>query len=116
MGVFEKLIPTKAEGVAIRGLQAERIGGTQLKWQVLVIQPVKEAPEFRGKLEMSVGGTLDGKPWSMELPDGGVQALNFRQYRRVEGIINLPHNAVVKNVSAKILEGTATRAVQSVKL
>jgi hypothetical protein len=116
LGFFEKLIPTSAEGVAIRGLQAEVLGGTQLKWQVLVIQPVKNAPEFRGKLEMRVAGVLDGKPWTLELPAGGTQPLQFRQYRRVEGMVDLPPQAVVKNVSAKVVEGSATRAVQSIKL
>src|SRR5512133_2015520 len=113
LGFFEKLMPTSgAEGVAIRGLQAEVLGGSQLKWQVLVIQPTKNAPEFRGKLEMSLAGTLNGKPWTMQLA-GGPQALQFRQYRRVEGMVDLPASAVVKNVSAKVIEGTATRAVQS---
>jgi hypothetical protein len=116
LGFFEKLIPSSgAEGVAIRGLQAEVLAGTQLKWQVLVIQPVKNAPEFRGKLEMSVSGTLDGKPWMMPLP-GGPVALQFRQYRRVEGMIDLPAHAVVKNVSAKVVEGSISRAVQNVSL
>jgi hypothetical protein len=115
LGFFEKLIPTSAEGVAIRAMQAEVLAGTQLKWQLLVIQPVKNAPEFRGKLEMSLSGTLNGKPWMMELP-GGPQPLQFRQYRRVEGMVDLPPQAVVKNVSAKVVEGTATRAVQSIKL
>lgn len=116
LGFFEKLIPSSGEGVAIRGLQAEVLAGTQLKWQVLVIQPVKNAPEFRGRLEMSVSGTLAGRPWMLELPGGGAQPLQFRQYRRVEGMIDLPAQAVVKNVSAKVLEGTATRAVQSIKI
>jgi hypothetical protein len=116
LGFFEKLIPTSAGGVAIRGLQAEVLGGTQLKWQVLVMQPVKNAPEFRGKLELSVSGTLEGKPWLLELPGGGAQPLQFRQYRRIEGMVDLPPNAVVKNVSAKVMEGAATRAVQSIKL
>ncbi|MDB5871850.1 MAG: hypothetical protein JWQ07_1292 [Ramlibacter sp.] len=117
LGFFEKLMPASgAEGVTIRGLQAEVVGGgSQLKWQVLVIQPVKNAPEFRGKLEMSIAGTLNGKPWMMELP-GGAQPLRFSQYRRVEGMVDLPPQAVVKNVSAKLVEGTATRAVQSIKL
>jgi hypothetical protein len=116
LGFFEKLIPSAGnEGVAIRALQAEVLAGTQLKWQVLVIQPVKNAAEFRGKLSLTVSGTLDGKPWMMELP-GGPQALQFRQYRRVEGMVDLPPQAVVKNVSAKVLEGAATRAVQSIKL
>ncbi|HSV46061.1 MAG TPA: DUF6776 family protein, partial [Ramlibacter sp.] len=116
LGFFEKLIPASGtEGVAIRALQGEVLGGTQLKWQLLVIQPVKNAPEFRGKLEMKLSGTLEGRPWMMELP-GGAQALQFRQYRRVEGMVDLPPHAVVKNVSAKVMEGSAVRAVQSVKL
>jgi hypothetical protein len=115
LGFFEKLIPTSAEGVAIRAMQAEVLAGTQLKWQLLVIQPVKNAPEFRGRLELSLAGTLNGKPWMMALP-GGAQPLQFRQYRRVEGMVDLPAQAVVKNVSAKVLEGSATRAVQSIKL
>jgi hypothetical protein len=116
LGFFEKLIPASGgEGVAIRGLQAEVLAGTQLKWQVLVIQAVKNAPEFRGKLELNVSGTLDGKPWMMPLP-GGPLALQFHQYRRMEGMIDLPPQAVVKNVSAKVLEGAVSRAVQNVSL
>ena len=116
LGFFEKLIPSGGnEGVAIRGLQAEVVGGTQLKWQVLVLQPVKNAPEFRGKLELSISGTLDGKPWMMALP-GGAMPLQFRQYRRIEGLVDLPQHAVVKNVSAKVAEGSSTRPVQAISL
>jgi hypothetical protein len=116
LGFFEKLTPVNgAEPVAIRGLQAEVVGGTQLKWQVLVIQPVKNAPEFRGRLELNVSGTQDGKPWMMPLPDGG-QALQFRQYRRLEGMVDLPPQVIVKNVSARVVEGTVSRAVQNVSL
>jgi hypothetical protein len=116
LGFFEKLIPASgAEGVAIRGLQAEVVAGSQLKWQILVIQPVKNAPEFRGRLEVKVAGTMAGKPWTMQLP-GGSQPLQFRQYRRVEGMIDLPASAVVQNVSAKVVEGSSTRAVQSINL
>jgi hypothetical protein len=116
LGFFEKLIPTAGESVAIRGLQAEVLpAGTQLKWQVLVIQPVKNGPEFRGKLELSIAGTVDGKPWSAQLP-GGAMALQVKQYRRVEGMVDLPERAVVKNVSAKVVEGSATRAIQTISL
>lgn len=116
LGFFEKLIPsTGQEGVSIRGLYAEVIGERQLKWQVLVLQPVKNAPEFKGQIELTLTGLENGKPWTMALP-GGPQALQFRQYRRIEGIVDLPPQAVVKNVSARLVEGTATRAVQSIKL
>ena len=116
LGFFQRLLPASGgAGVAIRGLQAEVLAGTQLRWQVLLIQPVKNASEFKGKLELSIAGSLDGKPWMMELP-GGSQPLQFRQYRRVEGMVDLPAQAVVKNVSAKVVEGTVTRAVQSIQL
>ena len=116
LGFFEKLIPSSGqEGVSIRGLHAEVMGGRQLKWQVLVLQPVKNAPEFKGQIELTLTGLENGKPWTMTLP-GGPQPLQFRQYRRIEGIVDLPPLAVVKNVSARLVEGTATRAVQSIKL
>lgn len=114
LGFFERLIPASGgEAVAIRGLQAEVLAGTQLKWQVLLIQPVKNASEFRGKLEVKLAGTLAGKPWMMDVAGGQLQ---FRQYRRVEGMVDLPAQAVVKNVSAKVVEGSVTRAVQSIPL
>lgn len=119
LGFFEKLMPASgADGVAIRALQAEVLaGGAQLKWQVLVIQPTKNAPDFNGKIELSLGGTQAGKPWAMPMPmPGGLQALQFRQYRRIEGVLDLPPQVVVKTLSAKVLEGMNVKAVQSIKL
>jgi hypothetical protein len=116
LGFFEKLMPTGGnESIAIRGLQAEVLGGTQIKWQVLVMQPTKNAPEFNGKLELTFGGAKDGKPFAFGLP-GGAQVLQVRQHRRLEGVIDLPPQVVVKSLSAKVLEGNNTRAVQTVKL
>ncbi len=120
LGFFEKLIPASAtETIAIRGLQAEALGAPelslQMKWQVLVIQAVKNAPEFKGKLALTFTGTQNGHPWMMSLPDGG-QPLQFRQYRRIEGLVDLPPQVVVHTVSARVLDGTTTRAVQTIKL
>lgn len=125
LGFFEKLIPTGGnEGVAIRGLQAEAINaGAQLKWQVLVIQPTKNAPAFNGKLEITLSGLqggapgtgAGGKPWT-QVVGGAAQALAFTQYRRLENVVDLPPQVVVKQVSAKVMEGAATRAVQTLKI
>jgi hypothetical protein len=117
LGFFEKLMPSGGkDSVAIRGMQAEVLGGgTQIKWQVLVIQPVKNAADFNGKIELTLGGTQAGKPWSMPML-GGEQLLQFKQYRRLEGVVDLPPQVVVKTISAKITEGAVTRAVQSVKI
>ncbi len=125
LGFFEKLIPTGGnEGLAIRGLQAESLNaGSQLKWQVLVIQPTKNAPAFNGKIEITLsglqGGTpgtgAGGKPWS-QVAGGAAQTLQFTQYRRLENVIDLPPQVVVKQVSVKVTEGAATRAVQTLKI
>jgi hypothetical protein len=116
LGFFEKLLPAGgAESAAIRGLQAEALTDMQVKWQVLVIQPVKDAPVFNGKLELTFAGTLAGKPWTIGLP-GGAQLLQFKQYRRIEGVLDLPPLAVVKTVTAKVIEGAAVRSVQTIKL
>ena len=116
LGFFEKLIPAGgADGITIRGLQAELLSASQLKWQVLVLQPVKNAPDFKGKMEVTFNGMLAGKPWTTTLP-GGLQDLQFKQYRRIEGVLDLPPQAVVKTVTAKVIEGNATRSVQTFKL
>ena len=116
LGFFEKLLPSGGtDGVAIRGLQAELLSASQLRWQVLVIQPVKNAPDFNGKLDVTINGLLAGKPWTATLP-GGAQVLQFKQYRRIEGVLDLPPLAVVKTVTAKVVEGTVTRSAQSFKL
>jgi hypothetical protein len=116
LGFFEKLIPAGGgESLAIRGLQAELQDSRHIKWQVLVIQPLKNAPEFNGRLELSFTGLQGGKPWSAPLP-AGPQVLKFRQYGRVEGVFELPPQTVVKGVSAKVMDGAVTRAVQTIKL
>ena len=116
LGFFEKLLPTAAnDGVVIRGLQAEVLGGAQLKWQVLVMQPAARATEFNGRIEITLDGLHNGKPWFAS-PQGGAQALQLRQYRRLEGVLELPPQTVVKTVTAKVYEGNSVRAVQSFRL
>ena len=118
LGFFEKLIPAaKSDGVTIRGLKAELVGGAQLKWQVLVIQAAaaRNAPEFKGRLELVLAGVLNGKPWTQAFPPEG-QAIQFRQYRRLGGVFALPLNVVVKTVTARVYEGQAIRAIQAVDL
>jgi hypothetical protein len=116
LGFFEKLIPTVgSEALAIRGLQAEVQDGRQVKWQVLVIQPLKNAPEFNGRLELSFSGLQSGRPWSANLP-GGAQAIKLRQYARAEGVFDLPPQTLLKGVSVKVMDGNVVKATQSIKL
>jgi hypothetical protein len=116
LGFFEKLIPaTGAEGLAIRSLQAEVIDARQVKWQVLVIQAQKNPLEFNGRLDLSFTGMLNGKPWTSSLP-GGLQAFKVKQYGRLDGVFEVPPQVVIKGLTAKIMDGATTKAVQSIKL
>ncbi len=116
LGFFEKLTSTgNAESLAIRSLQAELVAVDQLRWQALVIQPVKNAPEFKGKLELTFSGLQNGKPWSMTLPSGPVQ-LQLTQYKRAEGLVDLPPQVIVKAISAKVLDGNTSKAMLAIKL
>lgn len=57
----------------------------------------------------------NGKPWAAALP-GGPQVFKLKQYGRLDGVFDLPPHAVIKEVSARVLDGSVTKAVQTVKL
>lgn len=116
LGFFERLIPgSGSDALSIRGLQVERVGEAQLKWQVLMIQAEKNAPEFKGLLELSFGGTLDGKPWAVQ-QSPTPQPVLIKGYLRQEGLVDVPAQAVVKTVTAKIIQGGAVKVLHTIKL
>ena len=116
LGFFERLIPGSGSGdLSIRGLQVERLDAAQLKWQVLMIQAAKNAPDFKGTLEITFSGTLDGKPWSKtQAPDP--QPVLIKGYLRQEGLLDVPMHAVVKTVTAKIYQGREVKILHTVKI
>lgn len=116
LSFFERLIPAgSADGLAIRGLQVDAKDPTKAKWQVLVIQSGKNMPELSLRLELNFVGTQAGKPWTMALADGPIP-FKIKQYGRLEGELALPAQTQIKSVTAKVLDGNTTRAIQSVKL
>ena len=116
LGFFEKLLPAAGEGVQLRGLQAELKAPGELRYQLLVMQTGKMPAEFTGRYEVLLVGLMSGKAWTMSLP-GGAKPLQLRQYARVEGMIDLPADAVIKTVQARIIDSQgAVRATQTVKL
>ena len=116
LGFFERLLPAgTAEGVMIRGLQAEQKAPGQLRFQLLVMQAGKRAGEFSGRYEVTLSGTLEGKPWVFARP-GGAQPVQLKQYLRLEGVIDHPPLAVVKTVSVRVTDlGGTVRATLTVK-
>lgn len=116
LGFFERLIPAgSSEALAIRGLQVDAKDPGSAKWQVLVIQSAKNAPELSLRLELTLTGMQAGKPWSMALAEGAIP-FKIRQYGRLEGELALPAHTQVKSVTAKVIDGSTVRASQTIKL
>jgi hypothetical protein len=118
LGFFEKLIPatgTNTYALAIRGFQADVMPSGAIKWQVLLIQGVKNPVEFEGRLELVFSGLSDGKVWSGS-PSSGALPVKIKQYGRVDGVYQPPDKTVIKTVTVKAIEGQAVRAQQTIKI
>jgi hypothetical protein len=117
LGFFERLLPASGDGLSVRGLQVEVSAPGQLRFQVLVMQQGgRQQPEFHGRIELLVSGIQDGKA----APEGAPafkQALVFKQYRRVDGLLTLPAALQVKQVQVRVLdEAGLVRASQKLAL
>ncbi|MDI1259831.1 DUF6776 family protein [Aquabacterium sp.] len=117
LGFFERLLPASSEGLSVRGLQADLPAQGQLRFQVLVMQHGgRVQPEFKGRYELLLSGTFDGKPWIQPGPVVS-QPLQFKQYRRVDGTVQYPANAVVKQVQVRVLDDNGKEvATQSLRM
>lgn len=116
LGFFERLLPVAGDGLQLRGLQAEAKAPGQTRYQLLIMQRGAQLPEFVGRYEVLLGGTLDGRPWSSSMPDGP-RPVRLRQYARVEGLIAHPVDVVLKSVQAKVVDVQgAVRATQTLRL
>ena len=67
------------------------------------MQAGKKPPEFNGRYEVTLAGTLDGNPWTLSQP-GGPQALQAKQYVRIDGTIDHAPQAVVKSAMVKVMD------------
>lgn len=117
LGFFERMFPpTGTSGLAVRALHAEPRGPGQLRYQMMVMQNGKAVSEFNGRYELTLGGTLEGRPWTLAMP-GGTKPLQLKQYARVEGVLQFPAQAIVKTVQVKVTDDTGgVRATQTVRL
>jgi len=117
LGFFERLLPAPTDGLAIRGLKAEPVTPGQMRYQMLVMQSGKDSPEFNGRFEVSLAGTMAGKNWATA-PEGMSRgAMKLRQYSRVEGEITHPADVVVKTLQVRVLDAHgAVRATQVLRM
>lgn len=116
LGFFERLLPSTGSGLQVRGFKAEARAPGQLRYQMLLMQSGKPAPEFAGRYEVLASGSMSGKSWSLAMP-GGAREVKLREYVRVEGLIDHPPEAVVKSLQVRVLdEKGSLKASQSVSL
>lgn len=119
LGFFERLLPASAGsgGLAVRGLQAEVVAPGKLQYQLLVMQPGRAPGEFNGRYELALSGELDGKPWTQLAKSAKAPELQFKQYQRVDGVLDFPTPAVVHGVQVRVVDSRgAVRASQDARL
>lgn len=116
LGFYERLLPTGGEGLQLRGLQADPQAPGQLRYQMLVVQNGKAMPDFTGRYDVQLVGQLEGRAWVQPLP-GGPRPLQVRGVARVEGTVDHPPAAVIKQVLVKVLDAKGvTRASHTARL
>jgi ABC-type transporter Mla subunit MlaD len=103
LGFYERLLPTGGEGLQLRGLQADAQAPGQLRYQMLLVQNGKTMPDFAGRYEVQLVGQMEGRAWSQTLP-GGPRPLQVRGVARVEGTVDHPPEAVIKQVLVKVMD------------
>lgn len=123
LSFFESLLPTNigAQGITIQRLKAEINMPNQVRYQLLVIQGGKGAHEFIGNVQLSVTVLQGGKSVIVNFPEKNATdlaryQLAFKYYQRMEGVVTLPADVVIKAMQARVFEKGQMRAQQSVNL
>lgn len=139
LAFFEQLLPPGPEGaVDIRGAEVHR-DGHSLKYRILLMRSGRSETPFIGSLRFQATGILKGELVTIDLaplqlkpdPEGdpvetpaggeastanGPLSLQFDQYRRSEGVLELPEGFVPESVVVSVLEGSTVRASRTIKL
>ncbi len=127
VALFESLAQADAgsqPGVSIHRLRVEpdAAGPGQYRYRMLVsLQGAKREREFSGSLQLVVTVQQEGKVAIINYPrpneaDASGFIVNFKHFRRLEGVIRVPDGAVIRRVEARMQQGGATVATQSVAL
>ncbi len=122
LAFFESMLPTGTgtQDVAISRLEGELVAPNRLHYRLLVRQKVRQQG-FRGNLQLSLTVVQHGATTVLQFPqadaaDADKYRLEFKYYQRVEGVLSVPEGAVIKAISARVLEQGKLRAQQSTTL
>ena len=121
--LFERLIPVVGEEAAVRIENFRLIpeGGGRYRYRLLLaFQPSKQAPDFHGRLQLVVAYSLAGKEQQLVLPDrrdaGADFQIDLKHFLRREGVVELPVEAAIKSIEARIMLGDTLKAKRMAQL
>lgn len=121
--LFERLIPVAGEEAALRIENFRLIpeGRGRYRYRLLLaFQPSKQAPDFRGRLQLAVVFALAGKEQQLLLPERREANADFviemKHFLRREGLLELPLDAELRSVEARILLGDTLKAKRMAQL
>lgn len=123
MRLFERLMPLAGNETAIR-LESFRVVldvAQRYRYRALLaFQPGKRAPEFRGRLQISVVFSVGGKRQEVLLPVKREDAEEFqlvvRNFLRKEGAFEIPSGAKLESVEARVLQGDTLKTKRLAQL
>jgi hypothetical protein len=117
LAFYERLLPASgSRGLNVRALKAQVHAVGRIKFQALLMNSGKAAPEFVGRYEVVLIGSMDQKPWLYIQPDS-IKSLRVPQSLRLEGLIDYPERAAVESVQLKIIDTQGiVKVTQVVKL
>lgn len=123
MLLFERLIPVVGEEAAVRIENFRLIPESKGRYRyrlLLAFQPSKQAPDFHGQLQLALVFSLAGKEQQRVLPDrssaGPDYQIDLKHFLRREGVIELPAEALIKSIEARILLGDTLKAKRMAQL
>jgi hypothetical protein len=116
LAFYENFLPATGGPLQMRRVLVESEAPGKVRYQLLLMQPAKDAGEFVGRIEWVLSGERAGQRWQ-DTPAEAARPLRFRQHARVEGTLSLPDGAVLKTAVVRVIDRQgAVLASRSVEL
>lgn len=116
LAFYENFLPSTGGPLQMRRVLVESEAPGRVRFQLLLMQPAKDAAEFVGRIEWVLSGERAGQRWQ-DTPAEAARPLRFRQHTRVEGTLSLPADAVLKTAVVRVIDRQGTvLASRSVEL
>ena len=68
-----------------------------------MMQPLGQPAGLKGRYDLVLLGSSDGKPWSQTVSRPN-QTIDIRQYLRLDGVVEYPSGVSVRQVEFRVLD------------